>query len=229
MQNIVYSQSHGKLKLELSQLSFNFLTSHLQVKGANLVSTDSATAAASYRIVFGKLSVRVGSFWPLLFKDEISIDSIEVEHPQITVTQWRADTAKKKNIAELSIPRQMGRLYNSMLDGLEAFDIHRILISNASLRLVNKINGGEEPVYISNINFSLVRTSRAAGRRDEYIPDERSVDLTTINQDIALPGGRHRLAFRRFSLNLFNKRIQLDSCTVTAATGVTAKQCTHIR
>ena len=222
MQNIVYSQSHGKLKLELSQLSFNFLTSHLQVKGANLVSTDSATAAASYRIVFGKLSVCVGSFWPLLFKDEISIDSIEVEHPQITVTQWRADTAKKKNIAELSIPRQMGRLYNSMLDGLEAFDIHRILISNASLRLVNKINGGEEPVYISNINFSLVRTSRAAGRRDEYIPDERSVDLTTINQDIALPGGRHRLAFRRFSLNLFNKRIQLDSCTVTAATGDTA-------
>ena len=222
MQDIVYSKSHGKLKLELSQLSFNFLTSHLQVKGASLVSTDSATAAASYRIVFGKLSVRVGSFWPLLFKDEISIDSIEVEHPQITVTQWRADTSKKENIEELSIPRQMGRLYNSMLDGLEAFDIHRILISNASMRLVNKLNEDEEPVYISNINFSLVRTSTAEGRRDEYIPDERSVDLTTTNQDIALPGGRHRLAFRRFSLNLFNKRIQLDSCTVTAASGDTA-------
>ena len=108
MQNIVYSQSHGKLKLELSQLSFNFLTSHLQVKGANLVSTDSATAAASYRIVFGKLSVCVGSFWPLLFKDEISIDSIEVEHPQITVTQWRADTAKKKEHCRTIYPPANG-------------------------------------------------------------------------------------------------------------------------
>ena len=221
MQDIVYSKSKGKLKLELSQLSFNFLSNDLQVKGASLVSTDSTTAATSYRVVFGKLSVRVGSFWPLLFKNQISIDSIEVEHPQVTVTQWRIDTAKKGKGKELSIPRQMGQIYNSMLDGLDAFGIQRILISNASMRLVNKINEDEEPVFISHINFNLVRTAEAEGSRDEYIPDARSVELTTTNQDIALPGGRHRLAFSRFSLNLFNKRIQLDSCTVTATSGDT--------
>jgi len=222
MKDIVYSQSQGKLKLELSQLSLNFLTNDLQIKEASLVSTDSLTAPSSYRILFGKLSVRVGSFWPLLFKNEISIDSIEVEHPQVTVTQWRIDTSKKDDVEDLSIPRQMGKIYNSMLDGLEAFDIHRIAITNASMRLVNKIDPGEEPVFISNINFNLVRTAREKRKRDEYIPDEQSVDLTTTRQNIALPGGRHRLAFSRFSLNLFNKRIQLDSCTITATSADTS-------
>ena len=211
----VAARSHGKLSLELSQLSFHFLSSQLQVKQAKLVSTDTTSQAVSYNITFDKLSIKVGSFWPLLFNREIAIDSVEVLNPIINITQWRKDSTRISGQEDISIPRQMGKIYNSMLDGLEAFGIQRIHISNAQVRLLNKLKPDEDPVVISNIHFNLVNTSNAA-KRDAFIENKQTVDLTTTHQNIALPGGRHRLSFRGFNLNLFNRRMELDSCTVTA-------------
>src|SRR5688572_25800351 len=67
IREMVATRSGGKLKLDLSQISYNFFTSSIQVKEVNLVSTDSLTQPASYRIRLENLSVRVGSFWPVLF------------------------------------------------------------------------------------------------------------------------------------------------------------------
>ena len=103
-----------------------------------------------------------------------------------------------------------------MLDVLEGFGIERIIINNAKLSLVNKFKPGAEPVVISNIYFDLIRTARGVRKRDEFVQDEQSVELTTSNQNINLPGGRHQLQFKKFRLELFDKRIELDSCTITA-------------
>ncbi|MGZ8545668.1 MAG: hypothetical protein ACXWV0_10245, partial [Flavisolibacter sp.] len=147
------------------------------------------------------------------------IDSILILQPSITVTQWRKDTTKNQTFEEISIPRQMGQIYNSMLDALDAFNIQRIGIVDARVNLVNKINPDAEPVFISNIDFNLLRKPGAEGERDEFIPDEQTVELTTSNQNISLPGGRHKLAFSHFQLNLFNQRIVFDSCTISAIGG----------
>ncbi|MFL5811601.1 MAG: hypothetical protein ACJ749_18905, partial [Flavisolibacter sp.] len=216
IKEIVATRSHGKLKLELNHISFNFFSNKLQVREANLVSTDSLTQATSYRLRFNQLTLQTGSFWSLLFHKRLSLDSIHLTDPEITVTQWKKDTSSMNSRDELSISKEMGKMYNSMLDGLEAFGIRRIQINNARINLVNKIKPGSEPITISNINFNLIRTADNARRRDEYVENEQTVDLQTTNQNMALPGGRHRLAFRTFNLQLFNKRIELDSCTVTA-------------
>ena len=163
-------------------------TRHLQVKQAKLVSTDTTSQAVSYNITFDKLSIKVGSFWPLLFNREIAIDSVEVLNPIINITQWRKDSTRISGQEDISIPRQMGKIYNSMLDGLEAFGIQRIHISNAQVRLLNKLKPDEDPVVISNIHFNLVNTSNAA-KRDAFIENKQTVDLTTTHQNIALPGG----------------------------------------
>src|SRR5215213_2144052 len=216
IKNIVYERSHGKLKLELSHISFDFFSNKLQVREASLVSTDSITQATTYRIAFRKLTLKTGSFWSLLFHNKLLLDSIKLHDPDIVVTQWRKDTTSAIAKDELSISQEMGKLYNSLLDGLDAFGIRRIVINNAKLSLVNKMKPATEPVTISNIYFNLVRTARGKVKRDEFIDNEQTVDLETTHQDVALPGGRHRLAFKSFNLHLFNKRIELDSCTVTA-------------
>lgn len=216
LKDIVTARSHGKVKLEMSQLTFNFFTNKLQVRQADLVSVDSLTSPTTYRIQFRRLTLRVASFWPLLLKKQMTLDSIKLLDPRIEVTQWRKDTASQAARDDLSIPRQMGTLYNSMLDVLETFGIRRIQINNASVSLVNKITPGTPPVTISGIYFNLVRTPELAARRDEFIQDKQTLDLRTEHQNIALPGGRHRLSFKKFNLELFRKRIQLDSCTVTA-------------
>lgn len=215
LKQIVHDKSQGKLKLELSQLRFEFLTNQLQVREADLVSIDSTTQPLTYHVRFNRLTLHVGSFWPLLFQKKLILDSILLADPQVEVFQWRKDTTLAVR-NELSLPQQMGKLYNSMLDGLEVFGIRRIQIANARLSLVNKMAPGAEPVAVSNIHFNLLRKAAEKGRRDAFIAGEQEVDLRTTDQQIALPGGRHRLAFKSFQLELFQKRIVLDSCTVTA-------------
>ena len=216
LKDIVTARSHGKVKLELSQLTFNFFSNKLQVRQADLVSVDSTTSPTTYRIQFRRLTLRVASFWPLLLKKQMTLDSIKLLDPRIEVTQWRKDTTTRADREDLSIPRQMGTLYNSMLDVLETFGIRRIQINNASVSLVNKMTPGTPPVTITGIYFNLVRTPGMTARRDEFVQGKQTLDLRTENQNIKLPGGRHQLSFKKFNLELFQKRIQLDSCTVTA-------------
>jgi hypothetical protein len=216
LRDIVHTESGGKLKFDLSGLEFGFFENKIKIREADLLSTDSLTAATTYRVKFRKLTLRVNSFWPLLLERKLLLDSIKLHDPEVTVTQWKQDTTTRFERDELSISQQMGKLYNSMLDALDDFGIRRIIINNAKLSLVNKIRPGIEPVTISNIDFSLIRTAEGARKRDTFVANEQTVDLTTTNQNIALPGGRHRLAFKNFSLELFRKRIVLDSCTLWA-------------
>src|SRR3954470_22793647 len=75
LKQIVAEKSQGKLKLELKQLSFDFLSSKLQVRGAELFTTDTLTASLGYRVKFRKLTLDINSFWPLLFEKQLLLDS----------------------------------------------------------------------------------------------------------------------------------------------------------
>src|SRR5215210_709254 len=106
IKGIVAKESKGKLKLELSQVSFDFLENKLQVREVNLFSTDSVTQSTTYRISFRKLTIKTGSFWSLLFNNKLSIDSIKLHDPDIVVTQWRKDTTRLYAKDELSISQE---------------------------------------------------------------------------------------------------------------------------
>ncbi|HMJ47101.1 MAG TPA: hypothetical protein VK498_07205, partial [Ferruginibacter sp.] len=216
LKQIVTNKSNGNLKMELSQLTFNFITNDIKVRQAEITSTDTIHNPATYHVTFRKLTLRVRSFWPLLLQRKLLLDTIKLENPFIEVIQWRKDTSSVFAKDDLSVPQEMGKLYNSMLDVLETFGIRRIFISNARLRLINKMRPANEPVSISNIYLNLIRTAGNVSKRDEFIHNEQTVDLITSNQDIAMPGGRHRLTFKSFALHLFQKRIELDSCTISA-------------
>jgi hypothetical protein len=216
LKQIVAEKSHGKLKIELSQFSFDLFSNKLQIKQADLISTDSVTQAVTYHVTFRKLTLRVHSFWPLLFERKLLLDSIKLHDPEIEVMQWRRDTVAKTGKDEMSVPQEMGKLYNSMLDALQTFGVRRIIINNATLRLVNKMDPAAQPVVISHIFFDLWHTGETGKKRDAYIANEQNVVLHIDRQSINLPGGRHQLSFKTFNLELFNKRVEMDSCTITA-------------
>jgi hypothetical protein len=216
LKNMVHTKSNGKIKLELSKITFDFFSKKLQVREADLTSTDSITQPTTYHIKFRKLTLRVNSFWPLLFQKKLQLDSIKLHDPLVEVMQWRRDTTQKRSDDELSVTQEMGKLYNSMLDVLDDFGIRRIIINNAQLSLINKMKAFSDPVTISKIYFDLKRTGQGGENRDSFLVNRQSVELETTDQHITLPGGRHRLSFKRFHLELFRKHIQLDSCTVSA-------------
>src|SRR6476661_2116531 len=156
MKQIVTEKSHGKFRLELSRLSFDFFSNTLQVQHADLSSTDSTSQPTTYHVKFSRLTLHVGSFWPLLLKKDLMLDSIILQDPQIEVRRWRKDTSGFFNSQELSVPQEMGRMYHSMLDVLETFGIRRIKINNATLSLRNKMEPEAIPVAISNIYLDLI-------------------------------------------------------------------------
>jgi hypothetical protein len=209
---IVESKSKGKVKLDLSNVKFNFLSNQLQIREGDLISTDTSTVPTSYHVKFSTLTLKVRSYWPLLLNRSLSLDSINIHNPVIEVLQWRKDTASRKSKDDLSVTQEMGRLYNSMLDVLEGFGIRRIVVNNASLKLVNKMDPASHPVWLTNVYLNVLRKPGEDGHKAK----EQSVDLSSTDQSISLPGGRHQLSFKGFKLELFRKRIVLDSCTVTA-------------
>jgi hypothetical protein len=216
LKGYIIEQSRGKIKLELSELHLNVITKRLQIHEADLVSTDSIHEPITYHVTFSKLTLNVRSVWDLIFRRKLQLDSLKLYNPKIQVIQWRKDTTQSVIKDELSIPQEMGKVYNSLISALDAFEIRRIIIDNASISLINKTKPRSETVTLSNIFFDLARTPVKQGNQVTYLKGEQTVELRTLHQNILLPGGRHRLSFKSFNLQLFRQSIQLDSCTVTA-------------
>lgn len=217
LKNYIAQESKGKIKLELSELNLNLLTNHLQIHKADLVSTDSLNQAITYRVKFSEISLNVGSLWSLLFQRKLLLDSIKLYNPVIEVMQWRKDTSDVLVKDELSIPQEMGKIYNSMLGALNDFGVRRIVIDNAKFSLINKMKPGSEPVTISKVYFNLARIPEGiVKKKNVFKENEHTIELKVSDQNIILPGGRHRLAFKALNLHLYNQSIELDSCTISA-------------
>lgn len=89
-----------------------------------------------------------------MFNNKLLLDSVKLYNPVIKVYQWRKDTTENITNDELSIPQELGKVYNSMTDALDEFAIRRIVIDNGEISLVDKIND-TEPSTVSNI-FSIL-------------------------------------------------------------------------
>ncbi|CAN5509435.1 hypothetical protein BH23BAC1_BH23BAC1_24750 [soil metagenome] len=214
LKQYIYNKSKGEFRIELAKIKYRFFSSGIEIYDADLVSTDTLSPPITYHVQFQKLSLKLTSVWPLLLEKKLVVDSIKLDDPIIEVLQWRKDTSQVIFNNELSIPQEMGKLYNSMVDALDAFDIRRIVIDNAEIRLINKINPEAETVAISNIYFDMDRLGKNKNKDD--LPDEKTLTLRSNDQYIILPGGRHHLSFKNFNLQLFRQRIELDSCIITA-------------
>jgi hypothetical protein len=158
LKQYISEQSGGKIKLELAELNLNLLSKRLQIHKADLISTDSVSESITYCVTFNKLSLKVGSVWGLLFRKKLLLDSLKIYDPVIHVCQWRKDTSRAGLKDELSLPQEMGKFYNSLIDALEEFAVRRIIIDNAKISLTNKMKPGSEPVTVTKIFFDLART-----------------------------------------------------------------------
>jgi len=122
----IAEQSNGNIQVTLSGLNLNLFTKKLRIDDAVLTSTDTINSPVTYRASFSQLSLNVASIWALLINKELLLDSVKLYNPVINVYQWRKDTTENVSVNELSIPQELGKMYNSMTDALDAFAIRRI-------------------------------------------------------------------------------------------------------
>ncbi len=224
VEDMVSSQSKGGLKLKVEKFKFNWFSYKMELRKANFYSTDTS-AATSYQFSVPRIKIRVKEIFPLVFEKKILIDSLHLLNPDIKVIRLRSlkDTSANADTS-LSLPEEMGRIYNSIQDALKVLKVDRFQIDHGKFSLINKIRPEEPPVVITNINFHLdnlqVDTTQPAGRQKILFSD--NVALHTSNQNILFPDGRHRLIFRNFRINILNRFVEFDSCTVIATKGDSA-------
>lgn len=219
IEDLVASKSHNKLKLKIEKLRFNYFSSKIQIEKAVFFSTDTISSGTAYRFEVDKIKLETKSIYPIIFRKQILIDSLTLENPLIEVTRLRSKIKKEAKIErDISIPEEMGKIYTSIQDALEMLEIKRFKLKNGTFALINKIAPDQTPVRISNIDFHIYNlqvNDEITGKNQKILFSDNVVLLST-NQDILFPDGRHRLSFSKFSINLQNKLVQFDSCTIAA-------------
>jgi hypothetical protein len=231
IETLVHDQSNGKVNLKVKKFKFNWFSRKMELQDAVFYSTDTITAPTAYRFKVDRLRIEVKKVLPIIFEKRFLIDSIHILNPDISVTRLRSvkDTSALADTG-LSIPHEMGRIYNSIQDALQVLEVDRFQIDNGTFSLNNKISPDEKPIIISRLYFHLdnlfVDTTHVKAQKKILFSD--NVALHTTNQDILFPDGRHRLSFSNFRINVRNRLAEFDSCTIIATKGDSANNSFRI-
>lgn len=223
IEDLVASQSNGKLKLEVKKFKFNWFNRRIELQHAVFYSTDTVARPTAYRFEIDRLKLKVKAVMPIVMEKKFLIDSLHLINPIITVTSLPGTKDTSGRSSDLSIPQEMGRIYNSIQDALKVLKVDRFQIDNGSFQLVNKRDPepGEKPIVISRLAFFLdnLRVDDGKDSAQQRILFSDNVALQTTHQDIAFPDGRHRLSFSNFRVNIRNRLAEFDSCTIVATKG----------
>lgn len=214
IQEMVAIQSNGKLRVEIGKLRYNY-GKKLALYKVTFINTDSAAVNNSYRFVIDELHLKTSSLSSLIRKRQLLLESILVRSPDITITRL---AEKEKERAPVSLPEEMGKLYESIQKALNILQVQRFDINNAKLTLADRTDPDALPFTISRLhlhidNFMVDTSSHE--RKDKFLFSD-NVTLHTDHQQLLLPDGRHQIGFRNFRINIARRLVEMDSCTITA-------------
>ncbi len=221
LESLVRSRSDGNVRLQLTDSKFNYLKKSLVLHSAVFYSANDSGATTSYQFGVQKLELKLRSLWAFLVHRELLIDSINLHGPEVFVT--RIGKSDKQNRADVSIPEEIDRIYNSILDALQVLQVKRFQIDDGKFHLINKMDATRPVTTISNIHFHINNLKiKADSTSSEKFLFSDNIVLGVTNQNIALPDGVHHISFKNLRISVRNKEVVLDSCwlrTDTAAGG----------
>lgn len=217
IEDLVESRSKGKINLKIEKLRFGYFSNKIELEKAVFYNTDSAATATSYKFYIDKLKMKGKGLIALLFSKELFIDSLSLTNPVIEVNRVSmADKSGKRK--EISIPEEMGKIYSSIQDAINVLQVKKFQLENATFILANKTEPDQKPVRITKLHLDIdnLKVDSSKSRVNEKMFFSDNITLRTQNQDITFPDGRHKLSFSRFRINLKNKLVEFDSCTIAA-------------
>ena len=209
VENIVANESKGKLKLKVKNIKFNYFSKKVELQDITFFSNDSLDLPTYYNFHVDKIKIKVKALIPIFTRKELKIDSLFLVAPRIEVTRLKPlDTAGQKDI---SIPREMGKVYNSIIDALKFLEVKRFQFDDGVFKLVNKVLPNQQPLIITRMHFHIETDPDT--NAEDFLESDKLV-FWTKGQDITFPDGNHRLAFSRFRIKIKKRLIEIDSCTL---------------
>ncbi len=211
VEDIVASESHGKLKLKVKNIKFNYFSKKVELQDVTFFSNDSLDLPTYYHFHVDKIKIKVKALVPIFTRKELKIDSLFLVAPKIEVTRLKPlplDTTGEKDI---SIPHEMGKVYNSIMDALKYLEVRRFQFDDGEFKLINKVLPNQQPLVITRMHFHIETDPNTTA--EDFLESDKLV-FWTKGQDITFPDGNHRLAFSRFRIKIKKRLIEIDSCTL---------------
>jgi hypothetical protein len=201
------SESNGAIDLRTQRVSYRFKTHRLTLTGNDFVTRPDKDHAYSIRAQ--QIECSMGPLYQIIRERRLIIDSILVDAPFVGIE--RTTPGKRRNI---SLPEEMGRIYQLLDRSLNNLSIQTFQITNGSFRLDNSYDS-IPPIDIYGINLRLegLRGHDSTSLERFMLSDRLLVQ--TGPQSIRLPNGYHRLGFRSFRLDTREQIIELDSCRLS--------------
>lgn len=217
VEEIVTNESNGKLRLRVENIKFNYFTKKIELQNVTFFSNDSVDLKTSYYFQVDKIKMKVKALIPIFTRKELRIDSLALMAPKIEVT--RLKPIDKPQQKEVSIPQEMGRVYNSIMDALKFLEVKRFQFDEGQFKLINKVIPNQQPLVITGLHFHIEDFKVDPNTDPDEFPDSEKLVFWTKNQDITFPDGNHRLAFSRFRIKIKKRLIEIDSCTLIGNRG----------
>lgn len=214
IEELVYLQSKGKLKVSIGKISYNY-GRKLGLKEVTIYTVDSLAGNTSYRFAIDELHLKAKAIRPLIFHNQLLLDSILIQSPKITITQHQKSGGGGKTI---SLPDEFGKVYHSIQQALKVLEVKRFQIDNAQFTLIDQTQPEHVPLVLSRLNFQVDNIkvdSLSPTRHNKFFFSDNMV-LHTDHQVFTLPSGRHQISFNQFRINIARRWILIDSCTITA-------------
>ncbi len=221
IEDLVNTESKGKLKLNVKNIRFNYFSKKVELENVTFFSNDSLDLRTAYHFQVDNIRMQVRALVPIFTRRELRIDSIFLSSPKIEVI--RLKPVERISNKQVSIPREMGRIYNSIMDALQFLEVKRFQFDEGQFRLVNKIIPGQQPLEITRLHFHIDNLKIDTTTSGEDFPLTGQMVFRTRGQDITFPDGNHRLAFSRFRINIRKRLIEIDSCTLTGKRNDTSR------
>ena len=218
IEDLVEKESKGKLKLKIGNLKFSYFSKNMELQKLQLFTGDSSASELSYRFSIDNIRLKVDEVLPIILKNQISIDSLQLANPRIEITKLRTnDDTASMQAENISIPGELSKIYNSIQDALNALHVKKFQIDEGKLILHDKTETVHQPLIIDNLFLHIdnLDVDTAKKKEEGKFLFTDNIELRTSNQDISFPGGVHRLAFSRFRINIREKVFEIDSCTIS--------------
>jgi len=206
-EELVTSQSNGKLELNVNKAEFNILRLRFDFKNPEILTKDTTGSANTYAIQADRIYINVNSLVSLYFAKHIVVDSVLIESPSINLIRLKEGKQKK-----ISIPEELHKAYSALEKVLNVVNLNSIKINNASFQFYKKTLKDPNPLKLSNVFLTIDQFSQEQkDTKNGFFYADRIL-LEIYNADISLGDGNKGVKFKRFWMGTKSQTVKLDSC-----------------
>jgi hypothetical protein len=206
---LVEVQSDGHLILDVKKVKLNFLELRYFIDYAELRTKDTTTTITGYHVKVKRISLDVKSLIPILFKKQMTIESVIVLSPEIEVYKYKEEAHRK-----ISLPDEMDKVYRSIESVLGVLKLDYFHINSAKFTVFNRYDKAITPMQISKLNLTVDKVSADKSLGESRFLFSDRILLEISDQDIRFQDENHRIKFRKLWLSTKSRTIKLDSCYI---------------